>query len=235
MLKVYENHTKQVLETLCGLPVFGVRCWGWAPVPFCVLPNNFWFLGLHLQKRWYHCNQSWLCRLQELHKGVVPGSFLLQPGSLCHQEWVFRVHSGLALQIQIEWPCLEVIFFSQASVGMLLRLLSYPSLRSWVLLQSVMGRQPGIFLINIFSISLKPHILGWFLPPCLHAHCVLPSTPAPFSPPHGGHLMVSGEIPPRAEAQEFMQSWTTLWVFPGLDSIDKRLCSQPPWTAHVFI
>lgn len=28
-------------------------------------------------------------------------------------------------------------------------------------------------------------------------------------------------------SMEFLQSWTTLWVFPGLDSIDKRLCSQP--------
>lgn len=30
-----------------------------------------------------------------------------------------------------------------------------------------MGGLPGIFLINIFSISLKPHILGWFPPPPL--------------------------------------------------------------------
>lgn len=148
-----------------------------------MLQNNFWFFGLPLQKRWWHWHQSWLCRLQELHNGAAPGSFLLQPGSLSHQEWVFRVHSGLALQIQIKWACLEVIFFffSQASVGMLLRLLSYLSLRSWVLLQSATGSPPGIFLINIFSISLKPRILGWFPPPFPHSHCILPP-PAPLSP-----------------------------------------------------
>lgn len=125
----------------------------------------------------------------------------MQPGNLLlfHQEWVFRICSSLALQSQIKWPCLEVIF-SQGSVGMLLRLLSYLSLRSRVLLQSATGSLPGIFLINIFSISLKPHILGWFPPPSSHSHCVPPPPPL-FFPPHGGHLMVSGEIPPRARAQ----------------------------------
>lgn len=35
--------------------------------------------------------------------------------------------------------------------------------------------------------------------------CPSPPRP-PFTPPHGGHLMASGEIPPRARAQEFLQS-----------------------------
>lgn len=233
MPKVYENHTKQVLETLCGLPVFGVRCWGWAPLSLSVclmLPNNFWFLRLNLQKKWCHCNQSWLCRLQELHRGVVPGSFLLQPGSLSHQEWVFRVPSGLALQTQIEWPCLEVIFFFPSQCRNAVKVAELSQLEE-LSSPSVCHRQPARhFSYKYFQHFFEATYFG-VVPTPLSSCPLCPSLP----PPHGGHLMVSGEIPPRARAQEFLQSWTTLWVFPGLDSIDKRLCSQPRWPAHVFI
>lgn len=57
---------------------------------------------------------------------------------------------------------------------------------SWVLPK----QRADFFISNIYSISLNPHVFGVFHPLLIAI--------VTFLPPHGGCLMLSGEIPPGA-------------------------------------